>query len=228
MVLPNCLELTHIPRSFPGMLRCHSKFSSNFTPSLRPQARSLLPDFGMAEFCKNNLFSGVLSLSLFSYPHIPKHPTHTHIFLLVSHTSAHPYTLTCPHVHMAHIHPHVSNYFSPPQTYTHTSLHLQTPSHICTFSHHSIHTPHIYFPQRTYPDTCIPLYTPYPYPTSKQIFLTFHAYTHTHRFPPHHYICIYAHIHHTCPPHASLYPHNALYTKTHTLGPCCYCCCCCC
>ena len=83
---------------------------------------------------------------------------------------------------MAHIHPHVSNYFSPPQTYTHTSLHLhlQTPSHICTFSHHSIHTPHIYFPQCTYPDTRIPLYTPYPYPTSTQIFLTFHAYTHTH------------------------------------------------
>lgn len=50
--LPKCWELPHVPRPFPGMFRCHWKFNSNFTPSVMSQARSLLADFCLAEFCR--------------------------------------------------------------------------------------------------------------------------------------------------------------------------------
>lgn len=158
------------------------KFSSNFTPFLGLKLGLLLPDFCMAEFCKINLFSGVLSLSrlshltslntLYTYTDIP----------LVSHTSAHPYTLTCPHVHMARIHPHVSSYFSPP-TNIHTHIPTSTDPHIYAHSPTTPYTPHIYFPQRTYPDTCIPLYSISIPPTSTQIFHL--PCVRTHRGSPH-------------------------------------------
>ena len=167
MVLPNCSELTHIPRSFPGMLRCHLKFSSNFIPSLRPQARSLLPDFCMAEFCKINLFSGVLSLSLFSHPHIPKHPTHTqdipfsqsHICTpIYPHMSTWPTSIPmCPTISHLHKHTHTHPYiyiYRPPHiyapspttpytlhTYIFPSAHIQIPAYLSILH---IHTPHLH------------------------------------------------------------------------------------